>query len=98
MVERSTAKYLNFLTRPHYERGFAEGLAEGRAEGRAEERRRMAERLRQAVAEQIAARGWVLQGVWRQRLEGCEDPDRLLAWFRRVATVDDVAGVFADEA
>ena len=87
MVERGQLPHLNAFTRTYYDRGRAEGLAEGRLKG-----------LREALREQLAVRGWTPDEASQRRIEACDDPDRLLAWLRRAATVDRLASVFMDDA
>ena len=49
-----------------------------------------------AVLTVLAARGLVVDEAARQRIAGCDDPQRLDEWIKRAVSVGDVAALFDD--
>ncbi|MFJ8884355.1 hypothetical protein ACIRJR_13225 [Streptomyces sp. NPDC102402] len=83
--------YVSPLSEEIREQGRAEGRAQGRAQGRAEGRT-------QGRAENIlivlAARGIEVTPTTRERIITCGDPDVLLQWLVRAATVAAADEIF----
>src|SRR5262245_21687861 len=48
-----------------------------------------------AVLEVLSARGITIDDTTRERVTSCTDPDQLVTWLRRAATVNSAAEVFA---
>lgn len=67
-----------------------EARARGREEGRAEG---SAQACAMSIVEVLAARGIVVGPPLRQRIAECSDPELLLRWLRRAATVTSVEEV-----
>ncbi|MEV5409760.1 hypothetical protein AB0K60_13095 [Thermopolyspora sp. NPDC052614] len=105
MATSSTWVVSSPFAKEHYGRGLEQGRAEGEAKGKVEGKiegkiegkaEGEVEGEAKAVLTFLEARGIVVPDHVRGRIHRCTDPDLLLAWARKAATVTRAEDIFGD--